>query len=47
LGNVRVLEKARAEAQAIFRADPTLTRPEHLLLEEQMKRFWQWEGDLS
>jgi ATP-dependent DNA helicase RecG len=47
LGNIRVLEQARSEAQSIFRSDPSLSSPEHLLLKEQMKRFWQWEGDLS
>jgi ATP-dependent DNA helicase RecG len=47
LGNIRVLEQARSEAQSIFRSDPSLSNPEHLLLKEQMKRFWQWEGDLS
>jgi ATP-dependent DNA helicase RecG len=47
LGNIRVLEQARSEAQDIFRADPLLNSPEHLLLSRQMKRFWQWEGDLS
>jgi len=47
LSNVRVLEQARTEAQAIFQEDPTLNRPEHRLLAENVSKFWQEKGDLS
>jgi len=47
LSNVRVLEQARAEAQAIFAEDPTLNRPEYRLLQEQLDQFWQGKNDLS
>jgi ATP-dependent DNA helicase RecG len=47
LSNVRVLEQARAEAQAIFEEDPTLCKSEHFALVEQVSRFWQGQGDLS
>jgi ATP-dependent DNA helicase RecG len=47
LSNVRILEQAREEAQAIFRADPALSRPEHRRLAEQVARFWQADSDLS
>jgi ATP-dependent DNA helicase RecG len=47
LSNVRILEQARTEAQAIFREDPALSKPEHRVLAEQVVRFWQVQGDLS
>jgi len=47
LSNVRVLEQARAEAQAIFQEDPALSKSEHRLLAEQVARFWQGQGDVS
>jgi ATP-dependent DNA helicase RecG len=47
LSNVRVLEQARTEAQAIFQEDPTLSKPEYQLLAEHASRFWQEKGDLS
>jgi len=47
LSNVHTLEQAREEAQAIFRADPTLSAPEHAQLAEQVARTWQGQGDLS
>jgi ATP-dependent DNA helicase RecG len=47
LSNVRVLEQARAEAQAIFREDPTLSKPEHRLLVVQVSQFWEGKSDLS
>jgi ATP-dependent DNA helicase RecG len=47
LSNVAILERARAEAQALFREDPSLSNPEHLLLGEQVSRFWKDKGDLS
>ncbi len=47
LSNVRILEQARAEAQATFREDVTLSKPEHQLLAERLARFWQGMGELS
>jgi ATP-dependent DNA helicase RecG len=47
LSNVRILETAREEAQAMFRQDPALTMPEHQALVEQMSRFWQETSDPS
>ncbi len=47
LSNVAILEQARAEAQALFEEDPSLSEPEHLLLAEQVSRFWKDKGDLS
>ena len=47
LSNVRVLEQARAEAQAIFREDPALRKPEHQLLAAQVSQFWEGRADLS
>ncbi len=47
LSNVAILEQARAEAQAVFREDPSLSKSEHALLREQVSRFWQKAGDLS
>jgi ATP-dependent DNA helicase RecG len=47
LSNVRILEKARAEAKAIFDQDPDLAFPEHRALVDQMSRFWQETSDPS
>ncbi len=47
LGDVRILEQARAEAQALFREDPDLSQPEHRLLARRVQEFWRGEGDLS
>jgi len=47
LGDVRILEQARAEAQALFREDPDLSQPEHRLLARKVTEFWRGEGDLS
>jgi ATP-dependent DNA helicase RecG len=47
LSNVAILEQARAEAQALFKLDPSLSLPEHLLLGEQVSRFWKDKGELS
>jgi ATP-dependent DNA helicase RecG len=47
LGDVKILEQARAEAQALFREDPDLSKPEHRLLARQVAEFWRGEGDLS
>ena len=47
LSNVRILEQARAEAQAIFQEDPTLSKTEYRPLAEKVARFWQGRGELS
>jgi ATP-dependent DNA helicase RecG len=47
LGDVRLLEMARSEAQRLFQEDPELTSPEHRLLAHKLDAFWRQEGDLS
>ena len=47
LGDVRILEQARTEAQALFSEDPDLSKPEHRLLARQVEEFWRGAGDLS
>ena len=47
LGDVRILEQARTEAQALFSEDPDLSKPEHRLLARRVQEFWRGEGDLS
>jgi ATP-dependent DNA helicase RecG len=47
LGDVRLLELARNEAQRLFQDDPELTAPEHRLLARKLDVFWSQEGDLS
>jgi len=47
LGDVRILEQARTEAQALFSEDPDLSKPEHRLLARKVAEFWRGEGDLS
>ncbi len=47
LGDVKILEQARTEAQALFREDPDLAKPEHRLLARRVTEFWRGEGDLS
>ncbi|MBL7184220.1 MAG: ATP-dependent DNA helicase RecG [Anaerolineae bacterium] len=47
LGDVRILEQARTEAQALFGEDPDLAKPEHRLLARRVQEFWRGEGDLS
>jgi ATP-dependent DNA helicase RecG len=47
LSNVRILEQARAEAQALFEEDPALEKQEHELLAKQVARFWRGQGELS
>ena len=47
LSDVRILEQARTEAQALFKEDPDLSKPEHRLLARKVKEFWRGEGDLS
>ena len=47
LSDVRILEQARTEAQALFKEDPDLAKPEHRLLARKVTEFWRGEGDLS
>ena len=47
LSDVRILEQARAEAQALLREDPDLAKPEHRLLARKLAEFWKGESDLS
>lgn len=47
--DVKLIEKARAQAQALFERDPELKQPEHALLAESFDRFWgkTAKGDVS
>jgi len=46
--DVRLIEKARTEAEKLFVADPDLTKPEDALLAESLERFWgAGKGDVS
>jgi ATP-dependent DNA helicase RecG len=47
LTDIEMLEIARHEAQEIFKLDPNLDQPEHLLLREKLADFWQDAGDVS
>ncbi|HMN60459.1 MAG TPA: ATP-dependent DNA helicase RecG, partial [Anaerolinea sp.] len=48
LTDVKLIEKARAQAQAIFQADPELEEPAHLPLREKLGQFWgEGRGDVS
>lgn len=48
LTDVKLIEKARREAIALFERDPQLEQPEHQLIGEAMERFWNAEeGDIS
>jgi ATP-dependent DNA helicase RecG len=48
LTNVKLIEKARRQAQAVFEHDPELTAPENQGLVEFMDRFWDdGQGDIS
>ncbi len=40
LTDVRLIEKARREAQRLFTTDPELVQPEHEALAEAVDRFW-------
>jgi hypothetical protein len=45
---VKLIEKARAQAQALFEKDETLSQPDHALLAEALGRFWgEGKGDVS
>jgi ATP-dependent DNA helicase RecG len=46
--DVKLIEKARDQAQALFERDPYLEKPEHALLKEAFERFWgKGKGDVS
>jgi len=48
LTDVRLIEKARRLAQALFEADPELAQPENQLLAPTLQRFWGGgKGDIS
>ncbi|HSM70011.1 MAG TPA: ATP-dependent DNA helicase RecG [Anaerolineales bacterium] len=46
--DVKLIEKARAQAQNVFDKDPDLAQPDHALLAETLGRFWgDSKGDVS
>jgi len=46
--DVKLIEKARTQAQAVFEEDPDLSQSEHALLAESLGRFWgEGKGDVS
>ena len=48
LSDMTILEQARAAAQALFRDDPDLSKPEHRLLAKRVADLWEESrGDLS
>jgi len=48
LTDVRLIEKAREQAQNLFKRDPDLAAPEHVLLAEKLQQFWgNGRGDIS
>jgi ATP-dependent DNA helicase RecG len=48
LTDVKLIEKARTQAQNLFEKDPDLNQPEHALLAEALGRFWgEGKGDVS
>jgi ATP-dependent DNA helicase RecG len=48
LSDIPLIEKARAQAQALFERDPDLKDPENSLLSEALGRFWgAGKGDVS
>jgi ATP-dependent DNA helicase RecG len=48
LSDVKLIEKARAQAQSLFELDADLSHPEHALLSEAFGRFWGGgKGDVS
>lgn len=48
LTDVKLIEKAREQAQILFENDPELKEPEHILLAEAFERFWNGsKGDVS
>jgi ATP-dependent DNA helicase RecG len=48
LTDVKLIEKARTEAEKLFVDDPDLSKPEDTLLAESLQRFWHaGQGDVS
>lgn len=50
LMDVRLIEKARHFAQEVFKQDPSMEKPEHALINDALKRYWNsesGEGDIS
>ncbi len=48
LTDVRLIEKARNQAQLVFAKDPELSSSEHALLKQMLNRFWhEGQGDIS
>ena len=48
LTDVRLIEKARQQAQLLFQEDPTLSAPEYEALEKKLNQFWGGgRGDIS
>jgi ATP-dependent DNA helicase RecG len=47
LTDVKLIEKARRQAQSLFELDPDLTQPEHQPLVEMMERFWDEGKEIS
>ncbi len=46
--DVKLIERARVQAQTLFERDPYLNQPEHALLAEAFGRFWgDGKGDVS
>jgi ATP-dependent DNA helicase RecG len=46
--DVKLIEKARAQAQNVFEKDADLSQPQHTLLAEALGRFWgEGKGDVS
>ena len=46
--DVKLIEKARTQAQKLFEQDPDLSQPENTLLGEALGRFWgEGKGDVS
>jgi ATP-dependent DNA helicase RecG len=48
LTDLKLIESARKQAQAVFTQDPDLIKPENQSLTEAMDRFWKKSGgDIS
>lgn len=47
LHDTEVLAMAQEDAAALFAADPELVLPEHQLLAEQVRQFWEQAADVS
>jgi ATP-dependent DNA helicase RecG len=48
LMDVKLIEKARQQAQGIFQSDPDFSSPENSALSEKLARFWDGgKGDVS